>query len=83
MANKWFYSCETAEGIKGGYGPFDTFEEADAARDVCATDNPDWTVSEAFQTDEGYEFPTPQARITRSNGSEYMQYSDGSTSELT
>lgn len=83
MANKWFYAVTWVNGVKGGCGPFETYEEADSSRDQYVVDTPDATVGEPFQTDENYEFPRPKAVISRGNGTEYMLYSDGSTSDLT
>jgi hypothetical protein len=81
--SKWFYSVTTPDGVAGGEGPFDTEGEANTHKAQYDIDTPGCTLGDPFEAEDDYTFPRPQARITRGNGTEYMLYTDGSTSELT
>jgi hypothetical protein len=80
---KWFYPVTQANGRKCGAGPFDSESAANADKAVRAEAYPTEVMGDAFEEEDDYTFPESIVDVGRGDGSRYLVYTDGSTTELT
>lgn len=80
---KWFYPVTLANGRKCGAGPFDSEALANADKSARAEACPTEVLGDVFEDDDDYTFPNSVVDAGRGDGSRYLIYEDGSTTDLT